>query len=327
MLLRVENLATHFDTPAGVVRAVDGVSLRIPAGRTLALVGESGCGKSVAALSILRLVPSPGKIVSGQIWFHDRELLSLPEKEMRALRGDRIAMVFQEPMSSLNPVMTIGEQIAEVLRVHRHVSRRPARERTLTLLSRVGIPAPPERFRQYPHQMSGGMRQRVMIAMALACEPELLIADEVTTALDVTVQTQILTLLRELQHQTGMAMLFITHDLGLVTQVADAVAVMYAGRIVEQAPAARIFTAARHPYTRGLCRCTPRLAGDARPGRLPVIPGEVPPPLHRPSGCPFHPRCELGRDDPTCRTEVPPLDVLDAEQACACWQVPARLPG
>jgi oligopeptide/dipeptide ABC transporter ATP-binding protein len=342
VLLRIQNLQTHFDTPGGVVRAVDEVSLEVAAGQTVAVVGESGCGKSLTALSILRLVPPPGRIAGGEIWFHDRDLLGLPEAEMRAIRGDRIAMIFQEPMTSLNPLLTVGQQIDEVLRLHRGASGRTARRRAVELLGRVGIASPEQRSRDYPHQISGGMRQRVMIGMALACEPELLIADEPTTALDVTVQGEVLGLLRELQQQTGLAMLFITHDLAVVARIADAVCVMYAGRIVEQAPAAQLFAGPRHPYTQALLRCTPRLARgtSARrlaviPGqspsetapttgangrRLPVIPGEVPTALHRPSGCPFHPRCELGREDGNCQANVPPLLGVTAGHLCACWK-------
>jgi len=331
MLLQVENLRTHFITQEGAVRAVDGVSLEIPRGRTVALVGESGCGKTVTALSILRLVPAPGRIVADRILLEDRNLLTLSDRQMRTVRGNRIAMIFQEPMSSLNPVLTVGGQIVEALRLHRRLGARAARRRAIELLERVGIPAPAQRFREYPHQMSGGMRQRVMLATALACEPDLLIADEPTTALDVTVQAQILDLLRDLQGHSGLAIVLITHDLGVVAEFADEVCVMYAGRIVERAPVERLFADPRHPYTRGLLRSTPRLSANAdshaRTTRLEVIPGEVPNPLHLPAGCAFHPRCELGKDDPKCRTEDPPLVELAGQQRCACWKAPGRSVG
>ena len=330
LLLRVEELRTHFETPAGMVRAVDGVSLEVSAGETLALVGESGCGKSLTALSILRLVLPPGRIVGGRVLFRGRNLVELAEGEMRLIRGNRIAMVFQEPMTSLNPVLTIGQQIGEVLRLHQGLSGRGARERTVGLLRGVGIPAPEQRLREHPHELSGGMRQRVMIAMALACEPELLIADEPTTALDVTIQAQVLALLRELRQQSGLGVLFITHDLGVVAQIADHVAVMYAGRIVERAAVRELLSAPRHPYTRGLLEATPRLGAGSggevsdggAGGRLRVIPGEVPAPLHRPSGCPFHPRCELGSGDLVCTSEEPALLPMGAGHACACWKAP-----
>jgi peptide/nickel transport system ATP-binding protein len=331
MLLQVENLKTHFITREGTIRAVDGVSLEISRGKTVALVGESGCGKTVAALSILRLVPQPGRIAADRILLEGRDLLALSDRQMRAVRGNRIAMIFQEPMSSLNPVLTVGGQIVEALRLHRRLSGRAARRRAIELLKRVGIPAAAQRVREYPHQMSGGMRQRVMLAMALACEPNLLIADEPTTALDVTVQAQILELLRDLQQRSGLAILLITHDLGVVAEFADEVCVMYAGRIVERAPVELLFGDPRHPYTQGLLRSTPRLSADAdshaRTARLEVIAGEVPNPLRLPAGCAFHPRCERGRGDPTCRTEDPPLVEVTPQQRCACWKgtgYPAR---
>ena len=343
MLLRIENLQTHFDTPAGVLRAVDGVSLAIAPAQTLALVGESGCGKSLTALSILRLVPPPGRIAGGRIWFDDRDLLALPEPEMRAMRGNRIAMIFQEPMTSLNPLLRIGPQIDESLRLHRWSSARAARQRTVELLRRVGLPAPEQRRRDYPHQLSGGMRQRVMIAMALACGPELLIADEPTTALDATIQAQILALLHELQRQSGLSLLFITHDLAVVAQIADVVCVMYAGRIVEQAPVTELFAQPQHPYTQALLRSMPRAKRCQEPfsaerpvgccaqkvpdtfllaERLPVIPGDVPRAGQRPTGCPFHSRCELGRADEQCQSAEPPLRAVGAAHTCACWKAP-----
>ena len=320
MLLRIENLRTHFFTPAGVVHAVDDVTLEFPREATVAVVGESGSGKSVTGLSILRLVPPPGRIVAGRIIFDGRDLAQLSEREMRAIRGRRIAMIFQEPMSSLNPVLTVGLQIVEPLRRHLNLRSAAARRRAVELLERVGIPSPQIRFGEHPHQLSGGMRQRVMIAIALACEPDLLIADEPTTALDVTIQAQILALLRELQAERGMAILFITHDLGLVAQFAEQVAVMYAGRIVERAPVVETFARPRHPYTRALLKSVASLSPRTAGGRLPVIPGEAPNPLQRPAGCAFQPRCEPGRDDATCQTQDPPLAALTAQRACACWK-------
>lgn len=326
MVLEIEDLRTHFETPTGRVPAVDGVSCAIPEGRTLALVGESGCGKSVTGLSILRLVPPPGRIVGGSIRLRGRDLLTLPQSTMRAIRGDRVAMVFQEPMTSLNPLLSIETQVGETLTAHRRASRRNARRRTIELLERVHLPDPVRVAAAYPHELSGGMRQRVMIAMALACAPELLIADEPTTALDVTVQAGILGLLRDLQRTSGLTMLFITHDFGVVARVADCVAVMYGGRIVEQAPARELLAGPRHPYTRGLLSTRPRLSRSVRERRLPTIPGEVPDPRHRPAGCAFHPRCDLGRDDPICRHDVPRLCPLGPEHSCACWKahVPAE---
>jgi oligopeptide/dipeptide ABC transporter ATP-binding protein len=327
MLLRIRNLRTHFVSPDGVAPAVDGVSLAIPRGQTVALVGESGCGKSLTALSILQLVPPPGRIVGGAVLFDGRDLLTIGQREIRKIRGNRIAMIFQEPMTCLNPVLTVGRQIGEVLELHRGLRGKSGRKCTIELLQRVGIPAPDARADDYPHQMSGGMRQRVMIAMALASEPDLLIADEPTTALDVTIQAQILALLRGLQQQSGMSILLITHDLSLVAGCADTVYVMYAGRIVEQAPVGRLYDAPRHPYTQALLRSMPRLRmyrgasqlGRAR-RRLEVIPGEVPQPANRPPGCAFHPRCPLGRDDSICQTKVPPMAELETDRQCACWK-------
>ncbi len=327
MLLRIRDLKTHFIGPDGVAPAVDGVSLDIHRGRTVALVGESGCGKSLTALSILQLVPPPGRIVGGEIRFDDHDLLKLNQRRMRDIRGNRIAMIFQEPMTSLNPVLSVGHQIGEALQLHRGLRGKALRRRTVELLQRVGIPAPNTRADEYPHQMSGGMRQRVMIAMALACEPDLLIADEPTTALDVTIEAQILALLRELQQQTGMSILLITHDLSLVAGSADTVCVMYAGRIVERALVEDLFDDPRHPYTQALLHSMPRLptaqSPDARSParkRLEVIPGEVPQPVNRPAGCAFHPRCPLGRQDPICQAQVPPMAELAAHHECACWK-------
>ena len=293
-LLEVRNLKTWFATRRGEVRSVDDVSLTIEQGEALSLVGESGCGKSVTALSILRLVSSPGRIVGGEILFEGRDLLALKEDEMRAIRGDDIAMIFQDPMTSLNPVMTVGEQIAEAIRLHRNVSRKEAWNQAIEGMRDVAIPAPETRVRQYPHEMSGGMRQRVMIAMALACDPKLLIADEPTTALDVTIQAQILDLLAELRRKRNLGLLLITHDLGVVAETVDRVAVMYAGKIVEEAPVRDLFSSPRHPYTEGLLRAAPRLDETAteKKKRLPTIEGVVPNPLELPPGCRFAPRCE-----------------------------------
>jgi len=305
-LLEVRNLVTEFRTDEGVLRAVDDVSFEIPAGGAVGIVGESGCGKSVTSLSILRLVQRPGRIVSGEILFGGRNLLTLPESELRRLRGRDIAMIFQEPMSSLNPVYTAGAQIAESVRLHQGRSARAARERAIELLTLVGIPSPEERVDAYPHQLSGGMRQRVMIAMALACEPRLLIADEPTTALDVTIQAQILELLAGLRARLGMAIMLITHDLGLVAEFVDEVVVMYAGRVVERAPVRPLFASPRHPYTRGLLRSVPSYGDNARRPRLPTIPGMVPDLRHLAPGCRFRDRCDVSvaaceRDEPVLR--------------------------
>jgi peptide/nickel transport system ATP-binding protein/oligopeptide transport system ATP-binding protein len=317
-LLVVQDLRTHFFTDRGVARAVDGVSFAIPAGSTLGLVGESGCGKSVTALSILRLVPDPpGRIVGGSILFDGRNLLGCSEEEIRHVRGNQISMVFQEPMTSLNPVFTIGDQIGEALLLHRRMSRRDAQAEAIDMLRRVRIPSAETLIHQYPHQISGGMRQRVMIAMALVCRPKLLIADEPTTALDVTIQAQILELLEDLQEEFGMAVLLITHDLGIVADLADAVAVMYAGRIVEYAPTRELFAKPRHPYTLGLFHSRPRLG--VKKQRLDVIPGLVPNPADFPSGCRFHPRCAYVADD--CRKTDVALETVSAQHDSACLRV------
>ncbi|GAC1343363.1 MAG: dipeptide ABC transporter ATP-binding protein [Acetobacteraceae bacterium] len=314
-LLEVRDLAVEFRTGAGVVRAVDGVSWSVRAGETLALVGESGCGKSVTALAVLRLLARPaGHVGAGQILFEGRDLLALPERVMRELRGSDIAMVFQEPMTSLNPVMTIGAQIAEPLRIHLGLSEAAARQRSAELLRLVGIPDAERRLDQHPHVFSGGMRQRIMIAMALACDPKLIIADEPTTALDVTVQAQILELLRELSQRLGITLVLITHNLGIVARYADRVAVMYAGRIVEEGAAARVFRAPRHPYTAGLLRSVPRL-DVARAGSLDTIEGLPPNLLHPQSGCRFGPRCAARL--PVCAQD-PALHRVSAEQQAAC---------
>ncbi|MDR3534926.1 MAG: ABC transporter ATP-binding protein, partial [Acetobacteraceae bacterium] len=289
-LLSIEGLRTVFRTDNGEVTAVDGIDLSVARGRTLGIVGESGCGKSVLSLSIMRLVPPPGRIAAGRIMFDGRNLLDLPMHDMRALRGNRIGMIFQEPMTSLNPVFTIGQQITESIKVHDHsVSAATLRTRAIAALDRVRIPAAARRFDEYPHQMSGGMRQRVMIAMALACDPDLVIADEPTTALDVTVQAQMLDLLRELQQQSGMAIILITHDLGVVAEMADEVAVMYAGRVVERASGTALFDDPQHPYTLGLLGSIPKI--EEQRDRLLAIEGTVPPPFDLPQGCRFHPRC------------------------------------
>ncbi len=315
----VEGLRTLFRTDDGEFSAVNGVSFSVPAGRTLAIVGESGCGKSVTALSIMGLVPDPpGRIAGGSIRFEGRELLGLPARDMQDLRGNGMAMIFQEPMSSLNPAFTIGDQIVEGLMRHRPLDRAQAAERALEMLRKVRIPAPEQRFHEHPHKLSGGMRQRAMIAMALACEPRLLIADEPTTALDVTIQAQILDLMRSLQQETGTAIILITHDLGVVAEVADEVVVMYAGRVVEQAPVRDLFREPQHPYTVGLLGSIPRL--DSEQTRLAAINGQVPNPLRMPAGCSFAERCPFA--DTQCRTAVPPLREVAPGRASACWKAP-----
>ena len=323
-LLAVDDLRTHFFTRRGVVKAVDGVSFSIAAGETLAIVGESGCGKSVTSLSIMRLIASPpGRIVKGRVLFEGRDLLHLSEPEMRGIRGNAISMIFQEPMTSLNPVLTIGHQIAEALVLHQDSSRERAAQRAIELLRLVRIPDAERRASQYPHQLSGGMRQRVMIAMALACEPRLLIADEPTTALDVTIQAQILDLMRELQRKTGAAIVLITHDLGVVAEMAERVVVMYAGRKVEEAPVTELFAHPRHPYTRGLLDSIPRLGagehGETRGRtRLAEIAGTVPSLLEPIVGCAFAPRCRYAVA--RCRTDAPPLEQKADGHFAACWE-------
>ena len=309
-LLAVENLRTWFHTDAGIVKAVEDVSFSIGKGKTLGLVGESGCGKSVTALSIIGLISPPGRIAGGRITLNaegERVVLSeLPEAEMRKIRGARIAMIFQEPMTSLNPVFTIGSQITEAIRLHQRVSGREARERAIALLDKVRIPEPSRRIDEYPHQFSGGMRQRAMIAMALSCNPELLIADEPTTALDVTIQAQILDLLESLQSELGMSILIITHDLGIIAEMADDVAVMYASKVVEYAPVKELFAHPLHPYTHGLFQSRPA-PGTAKSQRLLTIPGMVPSPLRFPSGCKFHPRCTWCAEPAKCERIEPEL--------------------
>jgi len=315
-VLSVRNLQTHFRTFRGVARAVDDVSFDVYPGETLGVVGESGCGKSVTSLSIMRLVDPPaGFHPGGQILFGGRDLLTLPEREMRTLRGGEVAMVFQEPMTSLNPIFRVGNQIGESLRVHRGLDKKAARAEALRLMERVGIPDPAKRLDDYPHQLSGGMKQRVMIAMALACKPKLLIADEPTTALDVTIQAQILDLLRDLQKELGMAILLITHDLGVIAEMAHRVVVMYGGRVVEEATVEALFEAPHHPYTQGLFRSLPSV--DTRRDRLKVIPGMVPPATDFPSGCRFRNRCEKATD--ACGTALPELvSIGDRGSRAAC---------
>jgi peptide/nickel transport system ATP-binding protein len=326
-LLAIEDLQTHFFTRDGVVRAVDGVSYAVEAGETLAVVGESGCGKSVTALSILRLVPSPpGRIVGGAIRFEGVDLLQIGEGEMRRIRGNEISMIFQEPMTSLNPVLTVSRQITETLILHQGLRARAAAARAIEMLRLVRIPEPERRARQYPHELSGGMRQRVMIAMALACHPKLLIADEPTTALDVTIQAQILDLMRELKSEIGAAIILITHDLGVVAEMAQRVVVMYAGRKVEEAPVGDLFRRPQHPYTLGLLASVPRLGatlGRAEPPRLAEIPGTVPSMRDPIVGCAFAPRCAYATE--RCSREAPPLEAKTAAHLAACFES-ERLP-
>jgi len=318
-LLEVRDLRTAFRTEAGEFTAVDGVSFSVEAGRTLGIVGESGCGKSVTALSIMGLVPQPpGRMVSGEILFEGTNLLGLDAAAMRELRGNHVSMIFQEPMTSLNPAFPVGEQIAEVLLRHKKISAREAKARAIDMLGRVRIPSPERRYHDYPHRLSGGMRQRVMIAMALACGPRLLIADEPTTALDVTIQAQILELMRLLREETGTAIILITHDLGVISEVADDVAVMYAGRIVEYAPVERLFADPQHPYTIGLLGSIPRL--HAEQDRLAVIEGQVPSPSTRVRGCRFNPRCPFRID--ACLVEDPPLALVHPDHRAACLRAP-----
>ncbi len=316
-LLKVENLRTYFHTRAGVARAVDGVSFELAASETLGLVGESGCGKSVTALSIMRLVSDPpGKIESGHILLNGRDLLSLSDEQMCQVRGNDVAMIFQEPMTSLNPVITCGQQIAEAVELHQQVSSAEAHNRAIEMLRLVGIAAPEQRVNEYPHQLSGGMRQRVMIAMGLSCNPQMLIADEPTTALDVTVQAQIMELLARLQEELGMAILLITHDLGVVAETSDRAAVMYAGSIVETAVTEVLFANPRHPYTQGLIRSIPDLDTDQH--RLEIIPGSVPDARQVLAGCRFYSRCPLADDH--CYEAAPPLVQIQEGHQAACWK-------
>ena len=316
-LIQVKNLRTSFFTQEGEVRAIDGVSFEIGEGKTLGLVGESGCGKSVTSLSIMRLVPSPpGRIVGGEILYRGRDLLKLSNEEMRKMRGNEISMVFQEPMTSLNPVFTVGNQIGEAIRLHQGLGKKQTRAKTIDMLRLVKIGDPESRVDAYPHQLSGGMRQRVMIAMALSCNPSLLIADEPTTALDVTIQAQILELMKELQQRIGMALLLITHDLGVVAERADEVAIMYAGKIVERANAQAIFARPFHPYTVGLLNSLPG-TGAKKKKRLDAIPGVVPSPLHLPNGCSFRDRCPKAQS--VCAETEPPLVEKEPGHFVACY--------
>ena len=319
-LLEIKNLKTHFSTAKGVVKAVDGVDIALNAGDTLGIVGESGCGKTVLALSILRLIPiPPGRIVSGQILFEGRDLLQLTQDEMRQVRGREISMVFQEPMTSLNPVFRVGEQVAEGIRLHQHLNSQEARQRAIDMLRLVGIPAPEVRTDDYPHQMSGGMRQRVMIAMALACNPRLMLANEPTTALDVTIQAQIIDLINHLKTENGTSVILVTHDLGVIAEAAQWVAVMYAGRIVEQGAVSALFENPLHPYTRGLMLSIPRMdkKKEAR-NRLAVIPGSIPPLYNLPAGCSFQERC--GDVMAVCRQRHPELTEPILNHPVRCWK-------
>jgi oligopeptide/dipeptide ABC transporter ATP-binding protein len=317
-LLSVRDLKTYFYTEDGVVPAVDGVSFDLERGGTLGIVGESGCGKSVTSLSIMRLIPSPpGKIVSGEILFEGQDLVNLSEPEMRKIRGNEISMIFQEPMTSLNPVFTVGNQIMEAIMLHQKLDKAAARQKAIEMLSLVGIPSPEKRIDEYPHQMSGGMRQRVMIAMALSCNPKLLIADEPTTALDVTIQAQILDLMRELQEELGTAIIMITHDLGVIAELVERVVVMYTGVIVESADTKTIFANPQHPYTQGLLGSIPRLDSDVK--RLQAIPGTVPTPGNFPKGCGFHPRCPYAKD--ICEAKRPPAFEVEPGHYSACWKM------
>lgn len=316
-VLEVKNLKTYFFTEDGIVKAVDGVDFEVYQGETLGLVGESGCGKSVTAFSILKLLDYPGKTVEGQILFKGDDLLKKSEEQMRKIRGKEIAMIFQEPMTSLNPVFTIGFQIAESLKVHYKMSNQEARKKVIELLEKVGIPIPEQRVDEYPHQLSGGMRQRAMIAMALACDPVLLIADEPTTSLDVTIQAQILELMKTLLKQFNSSLIMITHDLGVIAEIADRIAVMYAGKIVEYTDTRSIFFSPLHPYTFGLLTSIPRL--DMEMEQLESIPGVVPDPLHFPEGCKFHPRCGFATE--RCRKEEPSLLEIENGHIVRCWQV------
>jgi oligopeptide/dipeptide ABC transporter ATP-binding protein len=312
ILLQVNDLHTHFFTDDGVVKAVDGVDFFVRRGRTLGIVGESGCGKSITALSILRLVDRPGRVVAGEIWFKGRNLLALTEKEMRAIRGCTISIIFQDPMTALNPVFTIGEQLSEVLLVHQG----KARTAVVDMLSRVGVTEPQKRFDQYVHVLSGGIQQRAMIAMALLCKPDLLLADEPTTALDVTIQAQILELMRDIQRELKTSIVFITHDLGVIAELAHDIIVMYAGRVVESATVHDLFNDPRHPYTQGLLKCLPRL--DAEEMELVTIRGMVPGPFETVTGCAYHTRCHSVK--PICRERIPVLEKVAPNHLSACWQ-------
>jgi oligopeptide/dipeptide ABC transporter ATP-binding protein len=315
-ILEVKGLKTHFFTKRGVSKAVDGIDFNLHKGETLGIVGESGCGKSITSLSILRLIPSPpGKIAGGQVLFKGKDLVTMSEDEMRKVRGNEISMIFQEPMTSLNPVLPVGEQIAEALRMHQKMGRKAAWEKAVEMLKLVGIPSPEKRAKQEPFQLSGGMRQRVMIAMALACTPEVLIADEPTTALDVTIQAQILELIKDLQNKLGMGVIMITHDLGVVAETCDTVAVMYAGNIIEHAPTEKIFANPRHPYTQGLLDSLPKIHEDQE--ELQTIEGSVPSPYNMPAGCRFATRCP--HQQPICHEQQPELIEQNDGVRVRCW--------
>ncbi|TNJ63611.1 ABC transporter ATP-binding protein [Paenibacillus hemerocallicola] len=314
-LLEVNELRTHFYTSEGVVPSVNGVTFHVAEGETLAIVGESGCGKSVASLSIMRLVASPGEIVGGEVRFEGRDLLKLSKREMQKLRGNELSMIFQEPMTSLNPVFTIGNQIGEVIALHQGLSKKQTRAKSMEMLELVGIPNAERVLDNFPHQLSGGMRQRVMIAIALACNPKLLIADEPTTALDVTIQAQILDLMRNICKERKTGLILITHDLGVVAEMADRVVVMYAGQVVEEATVYELFSDPKHPYTIGLLRSIPNLHNQEE--ELASIPGSVPNPLNMPTGCAFHPRCPLA--DQTCKTKAPQLEKISEQHNVRCF--------
>ena len=320
ILLQIKDLHTYFYSEEGLVKAVDGVDIAIGKGETLGLVGESGCGKSVTALSIMRLIQQlPGRIVKGEIWFNEKNLLSLSDSEIRKMRGNRISMIFQEPMTSLNPIFRVGDQIAEAIRLHQGVSRPVAKERVTEMIRKVGIPDPESRAVEYPHQMSGGMRQRIMIAMALSCNPELMIADEPTTALDVSIQAQILSLMDKLKEDFGASILLITHDLGVIADMAQTVAVMYAGKIVEYVDVVRLFDNPKHPYTLGLMESIPKMDEPAPDDKiLRTIPGIVPSLFNLPSGCYFQPRCNVAT--PVCSERVPPLTEIEPGHLLRCWR-------
>jgi len=317
-LIDVNDLQTYFHTEEGTVKAVDGVSFEIYPGETLGVVGESGCGKSVTSLSIMRLIESPpGQIENGEILFNGKDLTKLSQKEMRKIRGNDISMIFQEPMTSLNPVYTVGDQIMEAILIHKDVNKKQARQEAIDMLRKVGIPLPEQRVDEYPHQLSGGMRQRIMIAMALSCDPQLLIADEPTTALDVTIQAQILELMNSLKREFGMAIMMITHDLGVIAEVSDRVAVMYAGKIVEYTDVKTLYADPKHPYTWGLMHSIPHIEKDL--DRLEAIPGNVPNPLNFPTGCKYNTRCPFATDK--CRTDEPDIVEVEEGHHVACWHI------
>ncbi|NJK38850.1 MAG: ABC transporter ATP-binding protein [Oscillatoriales cyanobacterium RM2_1_1] len=324
-LLEVENLTTQFSTPDGIVRAVNGISYQIDPGETVGIVGESGSGKSISVLSILQLIPTPpGKVTAGAAWFADQDLLQLGPRAIQRVRGRQISMIFQDPLTALNPVLTLETQLTEAMKVHLGLTQAQARNQAIQLFNQVGIPEAQRRIRQYPHQFSGGMRQRVMIAIALACQPQLLIADEPTTALDVTIQAQVVELIKQLRRDQAMAILWITHDLALLAGLADRILVMYAGQIVEQAPVNRLYKSPRHPYTIGLLASLPRLdsplvSPHERPQLL-AIPGNPPDLIDYPQGCPFAPRCAYALEQ--CFTKLPPLETLESDHKVACWVKP-----